>query len=407
MSTIPLKTRLDSLVRKRGAPTLVELMRGKQTSAPAAKVSLPNATAASTPSLFSQPPVAGDVTDRSVDGAGVGARATAPGVALSAPSLAGATGASPRAASATQSSGGFVEAKPPAGGAAANPMAHPMANPMANPMGSFAAARGPRAGAGAIKQVIDLVGNPPRWALYAVTGVVVALVLVWLVAYQLGQRRGEDRYVGRMTGAGETRATDPTLSPPPDPLTNTSPNTNTNTKLGSPTGSNPGALPGGSLTMGGPAAAPVAGPTSPSWVPPSGASPSGASPSGVAPTLVSPSTSAQSSELVLGNNYLVVEVLFRAADAERVKAYLESKRFEVKLIPTKQFNAALRSDPGWTAVVLPDRGVARDQFSSRKSERDALVSRVQQLGREWKAEDKTAPSTFASPLWARYDPAKP
>lgn len=106
-------------------------------------------------------------------------------------------------------------------------------------------------------------------------------------------------------------------------------------------------------------------------------------------------------------NYLVAEVLFRPADAERCREFLTSRGLSVHLIEARQFNPrAVRQDAGWTAVIIAEPAIPGESFTARRAERDALVTRLQTLGREWRAADRTAPTTFASPLWARYEPPR-
>ncbi|MDP1661078.1 MAG: hypothetical protein Q8L55_04105 [Phycisphaerales bacterium] len=101
-----------------------------------------------------------------------------------------------------------------------------------------------------------------------------------------------------------------------------------------------------------------------------------------------------------GWNYLVVATL-RRADAEEAATYLKDNGVPVQLVPYK--NAGVDRGGGdanngrWQLWIL--RGVPRGEYSKSQPERDALKSKVEMLGRTWKAKNRQAPTDFSGSFW--------
>lgn len=158
-------------------------------------------------------------------------------------------------------------------------------------------------------------------------------------------------------------------------------------------GSNPGETPVG----------PVPKPVDPLIAPevqPDGGSPLGKpfDPSGRVVVPEQPQNTTENLELQVGWNYLVAATLNRA-DAELAAQYLVQNGLPVKLVPKDRVdpNSARANNGLWQVLIL--RGVPRDQYTKRRTEREALTSQVQRLGKKWKAENKKAPTDFAEPYW--------
>jgi hypothetical protein len=225
---------------------------------------------------------------------------------------------------------------------------------------------------------------------YWLAGAVAAVLIVWITAYSLGrgagQKAGEDKL-------RQLVANDPTLQPavPPgvaDPL-NTQPPVQPPPQPGNqanrpqPAGGNtaPPKPPGEHTPARGP------GKTEPKTSPGQPTTPAGGSPaSPTGPT--SATTSLQS-----GLNYLVVADLSKA-DAEAAAEHLKAKGLPAAVVPKRT-----------TFQVLIVRGYTREQFRDDRidAERTKLMEAVRKIGREWKLENRRAPTDFAQVFWAKYE----
>lgn len=104
-----------------------------------------------------------------------------------------------------------------------------------------------------------------------------------------------------------------------------------------------------------------------------------------------------------GWNYLVVATL-RRSEAETAARYLADEGIPVQLVAAER-GGVDRGGSGannglWQLWVL--RGVPSGEYSQRRSEREALETKVKMLGRTWKAQNRKAPTDFASTYWVRY-----
>lgn len=93
--------------------------------------------------------------------------------------------------------------------------------------------------------------------------------------------------------------------------------------------------------------------------------------------------------LQVGLNYLVVADLGKE-DAEAAAAYLRGKGVPTGLVPQRS-----------TVQVVVLRGYPGEVFADRKPERAKLEAVVKKLGRDWKVENRRAPTDFAQVFWAK------
>lgn len=120
----------------------------------------------------------------------------------------------------------------------------------------------------------------------------------------------------------------------------------------------------------------------------------------VRPLAPNPGQPAVETSLQDGWNYLVVATL-RRADAEEAATYLKDNGVPVQLVPYK--NAGVdrggsdANNGRWQLWIL--RGVPRGEYSKTQSERDALKSKIEMLGRTWKAKNRQAPTDFSGSFW--------
>ncbi|MGQ0627022.1 MAG: hypothetical protein ACT4PL_02845 [Phycisphaerales bacterium] len=206
-------------------------------------------------------------------------------------------------------------------------------------------------------------------------GGVLALAVVWYIAYSLGQGDGETRrsdaasklleddrarVADRASGAGSG-----TVSPPQ------------NNQKPSPTPPSPSPDDPRKSAAEKPKPAPREAP--------------------VEPTKPGPVVG----RLVVGHNYLIVATLMRP-DADETARFLTENSVPVAVIPSDGIDP---SDPRvnnpqfqWQVAVL--KGFA--DYRRTETERLALVTEIQKLGRKWKTTNRKAPTDFSQVFWQKY-----
>lgn len=278
-----------SVMRKRGAPTLIELMQGQAPSGPQSPSALESARRAA--------------------------------------------GGEPAARGGPR----VVEAKP---------------MPYGGPEGSLSQA------GRYIRSVTD--GSRVLWFLAA--AVLVLAVLIWAFAYSAGKRAGRDELAANLP-----KQTPPSVVPGPDGV------------------------------GGGPAVQPQPqpqGPASPPRNAPSSPPPVAPQPQPQAqPPQPPPGPPAGSGTIQKGLNYLVVANAVKA-DADEAVRYLSGNGVPAVAVPVS---------PTTYQVIVTAKGYSREQLREPavQAEQAALVDRVKRLGRQWKAENRKAPTDFAQCYWAR------
>ena len=128
----------------------------------------------------------------------------------------------------------------------------------------------------------------------------------------------------------------------------------------------------------------------------------GTNPGGVTPPVPAPAKQVTDVGLQDGWNYLVVATL-RRAEAEEAARYLVENEIPVQLVPYER-GGVDRGGGGannarWQLWIL--RGVPPGAFSKTQAERDALKSKIEMLGRTWKAKNRQAPTDFAESYWQK------
>ncbi|MGD9688903.1 MAG: hypothetical protein AB7K52_01895 [Phycisphaerales bacterium] len=216
----------------------------------------------------------------------------------------------------------------------------------------------------------DLLGGSPRVWLY-VAGAAVLAVVVWVVAYTSGKKavmedaeRQKYELAAKYAGEGMT-----------DPLDNPSPGVGAGPAAGVGERTNDARVPGVN----------------------------GAAPAGTATRTVKAAEPVAATKIEAGYNYLVVATLMRG-DAEAAAEYLGKNGLPIAFVSS----GGRPIDPGavdanngpWMVVVV--KGYTSAEFRRSDAEREALVTRVQSLGRTWKAENRRAPSDFSQVYWWKY-----
>lgn len=228
-----------------------------------------------------------------------------------------------------------------------------------------------------------LLGRSP-WILVA--AIVGTALVVWILAYSLGLSAGKadgDRRVADVSAryAPPSEPLDPGRAGDPpqrsDPPANPDQSRKSdNTPPGGGSGSStPAPKPSPSPVKPGPTPAPEPPPALPSTV----------------------------DTLTPGYNYLVVATLMKA-DADEAAAYLTANGVPVTLrtVSGKPIDPASpeANNVQWQVVVL--KGYAPADLGRLSGERMALATKVQSLGRRWKAENKRAPTDFAQVYWWKF-----
>jgi hypothetical protein len=236
------------------------------------------------------------------------------------------------------------------------------------------------------------LGNGRPWwtqPWYLVAGAISLVLIVWGLAYSLGrtagERAGEDklRQVVSADPLAQPPVADPLLQPPtslpqgqgtqstPPPADSARP----------PTGPAPTAPGKGSPASKSQASPPIS-------PPPPIAAPTTSQPRPDTETLPDP-TPGVATTLQVGLNYLVVADLGKD-DAEAAAAYLRSKGVPTAMVPQRS-----------TQQVVVLRGYPGEVFADRKAERSRIEAVVKRLGRDWKVENRRAPTDFAQVFWAK------
>lgn len=140
--------------------------------------------------------------------------------------------------------------------------------------------------------------------------------------------------------------------------------------------------------------------------PATGTNTTGAPPPKPGPTAQPPKpevpSATQSGSLQKGSNYLVVATLMKK-DALEAAEYLSTNKLQITLVSTGkpvELTSPEANNVMWMVVVL--KGYTSADFRKLDSERMALVTQVQSLGRKWKAENKKAPTDFAQVFWWKF-----
>lgn len=275
--------RADSgVIRKRGAPVLVELLKNATTAVPGVPINAPPASTrparSSEPNLFSS--ASAQPAARAASGvAGVEAK---PVITLQL-----------RPAPAAESAG--AETSPAAGGGGSRAALPPR----------FDRGLGGESGLGAWYRNLGVTG---RSVLFAFAAVVVLAPIIWLVAFNRGESKASEKLGAALGGPGSSAGTgpmivDPTL-PPPQPR---------------------GAAGPGNSTPPAPARPQPPRPTPPSPGP------------GDAPAAVV-------TELVKGYNYLIAGTFKREKDADDTAAFLTKEGVPARVLTAKDMGAGGSGD---------------------------------------------------------------
>lgn len=238
-------------------------------------------------------------------------------------------------------------------------------NPVSNPdnWGAASTRNGGGGGGGSSKSDFRLP------AMLIGAGVIVVVVAA-IIGYQLGQKKEKQDWALNNAGSPSAAQPGPGATPNPsgvaDPLNGT----------GSGTGQvDPNAAAGGGVIK----------------------------PAPTAPAVVE-------TTLRDGWNYLVVASL-RRAEAEEAATYLKDSGLGlgVQLVPAERGGGGGggvdRDSSGannglWQLWIL--KGIPSGEYSARRTEREALETKVKMLGRTWKAQNRKAPTDFSSTYWVRH-----
>ncbi|MBL8757294.1 MAG: hypothetical protein JNK35_02550 [Phycisphaerae bacterium] len=213
--------------------------------------------------------------------------------------------------------------------------------------------------------------------------------MVWILAYSLGLSAGK--------ADGDRRVADVSAryAPPAEPL-DPGRTPDDSQRPGRPAGPEKPQKSDNTAPGGGAGERPPAPKPSPSPVRP------GPTPTPT-PTPTPPALPATVDTLTPGYNYLVVATLMKA-DADEAAAYLNANGVPVALrtVSGKPIDPASpeANNVQWQVVVL--KGYAPADLGRLSGERMALATKVQSLGRRWKAENKRAPTDFAQVYWWKF-----
>lgn len=369
------------MLRKRGAPVFLELVRPR-----------PGAGPAGGPGAAGSP---GTVPAGAAGGAGIaGASAAAGPVTPQNPPPMVFLPLRPAPAGPGTATGGAARGGPATGGGVmtVEPKVAVEPAPTIDPRGpaSVLAGLGGLATAGAGSDAA-FRGVRVWWMLAA--GALVAIIIGWVAGYSFGHARGKaegDEQIRRLTGAAPVDAPGGGSAPA------------AGSGAARPIGPAGSAGVAGGGTPAGPAPDPLVDPTPPGG----GGGSSASSREGTAPPVPAPAPARPGAsglavgDLRAGYNYLVVATLPRA-DAEAAGQFLADHGLAAQLMPQRRVDAGSDEAKNGPWLVLVLQGYAPADFSRAASERSALVSQVQRLGRQWKAQNKRAPTDFSQVFWQK------
>jgi hypothetical protein len=199
---------------------------------------------------------------------------------------------------------------------------------------------------------------------FLAAAVVVLFIVVWTLAYKLGERQGQQSVLSH---------TDPS-----DAAVITGQNTDQNPNIVLPPGNPPAAVPDKTVKtpVERPPSKPVAPPTAPA--------------AGMPPIV-------QQDPRKPGNNYLELCPL-TWKDAEPAVRYLQANGIRATAIPNNKKVDPAKPEPNNPLLIIVDQPYASGNFKASQAERNALVAEIRRLGKKWQAEHKGA-SDFADPMW--------
>ncbi|MBA4028655.1 MAG: hypothetical protein C0475_05895 [Planctomyces sp.] len=210
-----------------------------------------------------------------------------------------------------------------------------------------------------------------RYLLVSLGALVVVAALAFVGGHLLGRRQGREEVATTFQGLGQAAlSADPTDRAQPSQIIDPRPSDTPNPNLTPGQGSNSGTGKSGS---GAPAqAGPTGVPSQPGDV-------------GTWTTSLQP-----------GLNYLVAAQMARQTDAARCAEHLNTVG-----VPSLMVRRTIDGKPWYCVYVL--KGFTSGQFKSASAETERLRASVQGFGRAWRAQDRTAPTSFADVFFDKVD----
>lgn len=197
----------------------------------------------------------------------------------------------------------------------------------------------------------------PRLAMYLVGLGVVVIAVVWFIAFRAGENTADRKWEDRIPSGPDAAQNTPLI---PDPL-------NQGNQSSQPQGSNAS----GNNT------------SPPAPLPPS-PKPNDAT---------KPASAESNPQLVPGLNHLIVGTFRRLSDAQASAEYLASNGLPVIITAPKGDEPTTKTTEFWVWVA---QGFERPNSTSEATK---LRTRVIELGRLWKTQNKLAPTDFSQPYW--------
>lgn len=104
-----------------------------------------------------------------------------------------------------------------------------------------------------------------------------------------------------------------------------------------------------------------------------------------------------------GYNYLIVATLMRK-DADEAAKYLTDQGVPIAVVPSSDIDPAdpRTNNPSFQWWVMVLRGYSGAEYGKSQTERTAIDQKVKKLGRAWKIENKRAPNDFSQGFWSKY-----
>jgi hypothetical protein len=198
----------------------------------------------------------------------------------------------------------------------------------------------------------------PRLAMYLIGVAVVVIAVVWFVAFRAGENTADRKWEDRIPAGPDSAQNTPLI---PDPLNQGNPPSGPNGASGN---NSPG----------------------PSPFPPTPPSPK---PNDTA----KPATPDANPQLVPGLNHLIVGTFRRLSDAQTSAEYLASNGLPVIITAPKGDEPTTKTTEFWVWIA---QGFERPNSTSEATK---LRTRVIELGRLWKTQNKLAPTDFSQPYW--------